>query len=134
MLDKESKKQDEQANETADVKPRTRKRVQLVDEPATPKLPTSPGEEKPSDSDSLKADGAFKTEHDAGSKIRVARVIEKPDLTPLPKREKPAERDKPAKKAPRRDEPTAPQSTPKSAPQAPRPERVSTSHPPKDIQ
>lgn len=141
MSDKESKKQDEQAPKTTETKPRTRKRVQLVDEPATPTPPTSPGEQKPSDSENIKAEGAYRTEHDAGSKIRVARVIEKPDLTPLPKREKPKKRGQSPRQAPKADKKDASQRreksdaapTPRSAPQAPQPARVSTSHPPRDI-
>lgn len=136
MSDKESKNQDVKTSETDDTKPRTRKRVQLVDEPAGQKPAAASKDAQSSESDTVKADGAFKTEHSAGGKVRVARAVEKPDLTPLPKSEKPAKKAKKGdKRSPRpQDETRAAKSAPRSAPKAPKSDRTSTSHPPKDIQ
>lgn len=149
MSDKESKNQDEKASEADNKKPRTRKRVQLVEEPAEQKKPASTKEAKSNESDTVKADGAYKTEHDAGSKVRVARAVEKPDLSQIPKSKKADSSaktpEKPAKKAAKKD--TPPKKDAKSAPKtnkqsasrankesASKDKRPSTSHPPKEIE
>jgi small subunit ribosomal protein S1 len=93
MSEKESKNHDEKPSETSNEKPRVRKRVQLVDEPveAKPAQAESGGAES-AESGEGEAEGAYKTEHSAGSRVRVARSTDVPEPAPKPRGDKPGRR------------------------------------------
>src|SRR5699024_986280 len=95
MSEKESKNRDEHADQapksqTPEKAPRVRKKVQLVEEPVESK-PQQPEPEE-AGAQAGEAAGAYKTEHEAGSKVRVARSTEVPDLAQRPKSSKPGRR------------------------------------------